>query len=304
MAQNKNLKIAAAAYPLNALESEQKYREKITIWVQEAYNNGANLLVFPEYGGMELASLAGKEAAADMHRSIDAVSERLDMQAELHRELAAEFNVFIVSASGPCRHADGTVTNVARLFAPGGKQGDYHKIMPTPGERDPFGISPGPVSGLKVYDIGIAKIGLLICYDIEFPLLSRALAEAGAQVILAPSNTEKEHGYWRVRTGCMARALENQVYTVHAPTVGDAPWCKLVDENTGAAGIFGPSDEGLPAGGVVALGDMNEPGWVYADLDLDLIEQMRLRGAVQTYNHWSEQPGAGPLPSAEVVRLV
>ncbi len=154
-----------------------------------------------------------------------------------------------------------------------------------------------------MFDIGIAKVGLVICYDIEFPLLSRALAEAGAEVILAPSNTETEHGYWRVRTGCMARALENQVYTVHSPTVGAAPWCPPVEMNVGAAGIYAASDTGFPAGGVIALGNINKVQWVHAEVDLDLLANVRLSGGVQTYNHWMEQPGAGALPAARVTSL-
>jgi predicted amidohydrolase len=211
--------------------------------------------------------------------------------------------VTIVGASGPVRHADGSATNVARMFHPSGKVGEYAKLMMTPWERDPWKVSAGPASGLQVFDIGIAKVGLVICYDIEFPLLSRALAEAGAEIILAPSNTETERGYWRVRTGCMARALENQVYTVHSPTVGPAAWCPPVEMNVGAAGVYAASDTGFPAGGVMALGDINKPQWVHAQVDLDLLAGVRQSGGVQTFNHWAEQPGAGPLPAARVTKL-
>jgi predicted amidohydrolase len=162
---------------------------------------------------------------------------------------------------------------------------------------------PGRLQACRCSIIGIAKVGLVICYDIEFPLLSRALAEAGAEIILAPSNTETEHGYWRVRTGCMARALENQVYTVHSPTVGPAPWCPPVEMNVGSAGIYAASDTGFPAGGVMALGELNKPQWVHAQVDLDLLAEVRKSGGVQTFNHWPEQPGAGPLPAAKVTKL-
>jgi predicted amidohydrolase len=205
--------------------------------------------------------------------------------------------------SGPVRHADGSATNVARMFHPSGKVGEYAKLMMTPWERDPWKIRAGAASGLQVFDLGFAKVGLVICYDIEFPLLSRALAEAGAEIILAPSNTETEHGYWRVRTGCMARALENQVYTVHSPTVGPAPWCPPVEMNVGAAGVYAASDRGFPAGGVMALGEHNRPQWVFAEVDLDLLADVRASGGVQTYNHWMEQPGAGPLPGARCTNL-
>lgn len=297
-------KIAAAQYPLDELNSEGEYEAKITRWVEEAVGQGAELLVFPEYGAMELASLAGAVVAADLQGAIGAVSERLPMQAELHNRLARKHGVTIVAASGPQRHEDGSATNVARIFCGSGKQGEYHKLMMTPWERDPWNISSGRPDGLTVFEIDGAKIGLVICYDIEFPLISRALAEAGAQIIIAPSNTETEHGYWRVRTGCLARALENQLYTVHSPTVGAAGWCPPVEMNVGAAGVFSASDHGFPAGGVLAIGEMNRPQWVYADIDVELLAHLRNTGGVQTYNHWPEQPGAAVLPRVKNVSLI
>jgi len=299
----RTLKIATAQYPLDELKSEAEYKAKITRWVEEAVSAGSELLVFPEYGAMELAALAGPGVAADLQGAVDAVSERLPLQAKVHGALAVKHGVTIVAASGPQRHEYGTATNVARIFATSGKQGEYHKLMMTPWERTPWMISSGPADGLSVFDLGKVKVGLVICYDIEFPLISRALAEAGAELILAPSNTETEHGYWRVRTGCMARALENQVYTVHSPTVGAASWCPPVEMNVGAAGVYAASDKGFPAGGVVALGELNKPQWVYAEVDLDLLAEVRSSGGVQTYMHWSEQPGAGPLPQARMVDL-
>ncbi|MEM9332507.1 MAG: carbon-nitrogen hydrolase family protein [Pseudomonadota bacterium] len=301
---SRQFKIAVAQYPLDFFDEKQEYVAKISDWVDQAVKQQAKLLVFPEYGSMELASLAGRTAAGDLKASLIAVSDLIEFQATVHRLLAQKHNVVIVSASAPCRHPNGNVTNVAHIFSPSGKEGAYHKIMPTPWEREAWNISPGPDDGLKVFDLGFAKIGLVICYDIEFPLIGRALSEAGAEIILAPSNTELEHGYWRVRTGCMARALENQVYTVHSPVVGPAEWCEAVDMNTGAAGVFAPSDQGFPAGGVVALGKMNEPQWVFAELDLDKMAKLRDSGRVQTYKHWSEQPGAAELPKPKMVSLI
>lgn len=294
----RKITIAAAQYPLDALKSLAEYEAKITRWVEEAVGQGAELLVFPEYGAMELAAITGN--AGDVSASFDAVSALVPEADQLHAALAAKHGVAIVSGSGPQRRP-GCTPNTAHIFGPTGVRGVYDKIMPTPWERDPWKISPG--SKLTVFDVGKARIGLLICYDIEFPLLSRALAEAGAEIILAPSNTETEWGYWRVRTGAMARALENQVYTVHAPVVGASPWSAACPQNSGMAGIFAPSDVGFPPGGVLALGEMNKPQWVYAKVDLDLIAKVRASGGVQTYNHWMEQPGATQLPAASVVNI-
>jgi hypothetical protein len=73
--------------------------------------------------------------------------------------------------------------------------------------------------------------------------------------------------------------------------------------NVGSAGIYAASDTGFPAGGVMALGELNKPQWVHAQVDLDLLAEVRKSGGVQTFNHWPEQPGAGPLPAAKVTTL-
>ena len=193
-------------------------------------------------------------------RSIAAVSTHLPQADTAHARLARHHGVSILAGSAPERRADGSVRNVARLFTPDGACGRQEKIMMTRFEREHWGVSGG--AELFVYDIGTARIGIAICYDVEFPLIARALAEAGAEVILAPSCTDTVHGYWRVRVGAQARALENQCVVVQAPLVGTVDWSPAVDVNRGAAGVFGPPDLGFPEDGVMAQGEMDKPCWV------------------------------------------
>jgi predicted amidohydrolase len=294
---SRRLRLAAAQYDLVAPATFADWAARQEQWVSAAVGQGAELLVFPEYGAMELAALTGR--GGTVQASFDAVSEAWDEANAVHRALAMKHGVTLVSGSGPQRRA-GQTHNVAHVFGPRGRVARYDKIMPTPWERNPGGMAGG--RDLMVFDTGRVKVGLVICYDIEFPLLARALAEAGAEVILAPSNTESDWGYWRVRSGAMARALENQCYVVQVPTVGASDFA-AVAMNVGAAGVFAPSDQGFPAGGVVALGEMNRPGWVHATLDLDLLAAVRVTGNVQTFRHWAEQPGAGPLPAAGLIDM-
>ena len=152
-----------------------------------------------------------------------------------------------------------------------------------------FGLSPG--EPLRVIATPLGRIGVLICYDAEFPLLARALVAAGAEILLVPSWTEAEEGYNRVRIGAMARALEGQCIAVQAPTQGAAPWSWFADENAGAAGIFAPPDTGFPPTGVIAEGGMNAPGWVIAEVDLAALATVRAAGNVRTRADWAESPG-------------
>jgi predicted amidohydrolase len=294
----RSLTVAAAQYPLEEMQSIAHYRSKITRWVEDATRQGAEVLVFPEYGSMELSAIGGQ--GADLHGSIQAVSGLLPEIVAIHQELARKHGVMIVAGSNP-QVMDGRICNVAQVFGPQGQHEEFVKLMPTPWERDIWKVESGRT--LKVFDIGKTKVGLVICYDIEFPLLARALAEAGAEVILSPSDTETEWGYWRVRTGCQARALENQLYTVHAPVVGAAPFCEACRINTGMAGIFAPQDRGFPYDGVLGLGEMNKPQWLVRTLDLDLLHAIRNSGGVRTFAHWLEQPGSSTLPKAQLIHF-
>jgi predicted amidohydrolase len=292
--------LAAAAYPIDALADWAEYAAKQERWVAEAAGAGARLLVFPEYGAMELAAL-DPATMSDLAASIDSVSALLPQVDALHAELAARYGVHILAASAPRRDDDGKARNAARLFVPNGKSATQDKLVMTRFEREIWHISPG--APLRLFETALGRVGVIICYDSEFPLLARALIEAGAEVLLVPSCTDSAHGYWRVRIGAQARALEGQCYTVQSPTVGMADWSPAVDENHGAAGVFGPPDHGMPADGVVALGAMNAPGWTYAQIDTAHVHRLRAEGGVLNARHWAEQPGAEALPRVEVVDL-
>jgi translation initiation factor IF-1 len=153
-------------------------------------------------------------------------------------------------------------------------------------EREDWDVVPG--GPLRVFDTALGRIGVLICYDAEFPLLGRALMEAGVEILLVPSCTEALSGYSRVRVGAMARALEGQCVVVHSPTVGPADWSPAVDLNTGAAAIYGPPDLGFPETGVLAQGALNAPGWVTAEVDRAAIAACAADGAVLGHAHWPE----------------
>ncbi|MBY6203069.1 carbon-nitrogen hydrolase family protein [Maritalea mobilis] len=280
------MKIAAAAYPLDAVSDWSAYEAKMRRWVEEAAVAGADLLVFPEYGRMELAALEGAAIAGDLEGSLGAASRWSEKADALTEALAVEFGVHILAPSGPVFDGGARPVNRAAFFGPEGRLGHQDKQVMTRFERETWDVVPG--DPLRVFETKLGRIGILICYDAEFPLLSRALAEAGAEIILAPSCTDALAGYSRVRVGAMARALENQCVVVHAPTVGDAPWSPAVDENVGAAAIYGPPDLGFPATGVIAEGALNQPGWVMADVERTAIARVRTEGAVFNHAHWPE----------------
>lgn len=278
------MKIATAAYPMEVLTSWAQYEDKISDWVTEAVGEGAEVLLFPEYGALELSTLEGLAVAGDLEHSVRAVSDRIPEADALHALLAAEHAVHICAASAPVFAGERPV-NRARIFAPAGARGFQDKQIMTRFERDPWGIVPG--APLKVFETELGRIGILICYDCEFPLLGRALRDV--DILLVPSCTEALAGYWRVRIGAMARALESQCVVVMASTVGECPWSEAVDINTGAGGVFGPPDLGFPPTGVLAEGRLDVAGWTYAEVDRDAVARVRSEGVVANRAHWGEQ---------------
>ncbi|WP_017999657.1 carbon-nitrogen hydrolase family protein [Paracoccus sp. N5] len=282
----RTVRIAAAAYPFDWLADFDAYRAKISAWVLDAAD--CDLLVFPEYGAMELASLGGRAVAGDLEASLHEVARHEAARDALHAELAAQHGLHILAASGPVFEGPRPV-NRAVLFGPAGRIGHQDKQVMTRFEREEWDVTGAP--GLRVFDTAVGRLGVLICYDSEFPLLGRALAEAGVEVILVPSCTDTVAGYNRVRIGAMARALESQCVVVQAPTVGDVDWSPAVDENRGAAAIYAPPDGLWPESGVVAEGAMDAPGWVKASVDLDRVAASRRDGRVLPFAHWGETVG-------------
>ena len=301
--------LALAQYPIDALPEWAAYAAKITRWVEAAAAGGAALAVFPEYGAMELASL-DPASAGDLHGSLATVAAALPQADALHAALAARHGLHILAASGPQR-VGGHYVNRARLFTPDGKVGHQDKLMMTRFEAEEWGIAPAAAvaSPLRVFDTRLGRLAIAICYDSEFPLIARACVEAGAQLLLVPSCTDTPQGYWRVRIGAQARALEGQMFVAQSPTVGEAAWSPAVDVNHGAAALDGPPDgpKGgtwqLPADGVLAIGEMNRPQWVFAPVDLAQVDALRANGGVLPARDWRLQPGAGELPSVEIVDL-
>ncbi len=282
------MRIATAAYPLDPFDAWEDYAAKQIHWVREAAGAGADLLVFPEYARIELATL--QNAAGDLEASLHAAADLAEKADHLMADLAEGYGLHILCPSGPVfEEGRARPTNRAWLVGPepgANFIGYTDKQVMTRFEREHWDVVPG--EPLEVLDTPLGKIGILICYDAEFPLLGRRLIEQGAEILLCPSCTDSAQGYHRVRIGAQARALENQCITVQSPTVGDATWSPAVDENVGAAGIYAPPDLDFPDDGVLAQGAMNDPGWVLADVDLDAIHKVRAQGRVFNHAHWPE----------------
>ena len=255
----------------------------------------ADLLVLPEYACVELgAALAGGTAvdeAAELAAMVAAAPDIL----EAMRAAARRLRVWLLPGSLPMRRADGRVVNRAPLITPDGRCAMQDKRAMTRFEAERWGVAPG--ADPAVFETPWGRIGICICYDVEFPKHARVQVEAGAWLLLAPSCTDTLHGFNRVRIGAQARALENQCYVAITPTVGAAPWSAALDVNRGHAAVFGPVDRGFPEDGVLASGVMDTPGWVFCTLDPARIEAVRSEGQVRNHRDWPRAPFAPAMPA-------
>jgi predicted amidohydrolase len=267
-------RIAAAQYDVEFLTSWEAYENKIRRWFASAAERGARFLVFPEYFSMELASLFPQAVYSSLALQLEALQELLPRFLTLFGDAAAEHGAYVVAGSFPVRLSGGAYRNRSFFFRPDGSHGFQDKLQMTRFEAERWSIEAGEA------------IGIDVCYDGEFPMIARKQVEAGATLIVVPSCTDTRAGYYRVRVGAQARALENQCYVVQASTVGSAPWSEAVDENVGAAGVYTPIDYGFPDDGVLAVGELNVPGWVFADIDLARVQRVRAEGQVFNYRDW------------------
>lgn len=284
------IRIAACQYSIDLIETWDAYAHSLMMLCRSAADRGASLLVLPEYSAMVLTGQLPPDIRSDLHGSLKAMQPLIPRFVELSEEIARNLGIYLVNGSAPVLDADGHYRNRAWFFGPNGLIGTQDKLMMTRFEREQWHISPG--QGLKLFETPIGRFGILICYDNEFPMLARTLSEGGADMILAPSCTDKEAGYYRVRIGAQARALENQIAVLVAPTVGSAPWSPAVDENVGRAALYVPSDYGMPASGIHAESEELQPSgsrWLITDIDLAEVRRLRTEGQVATNRDWPEQ---------------
>lgn len=275
------LRLAAAAWPLDWHAGWSDMAAKLVHWIAAAASDGADLAVLPEYAGLE-AAFTGPRTHLPTERWCERASGIAGRYAALCASLAQRHGLWLLSGSLPV-HAKAGFVNRAYLCAPDGTVSAHDKQVLTPWERTETPLQAG--APLAPVVAGSLRLGVLICYDAEFPPLARALE---ADLLLIPSCTEAAHGDARVRTAARARALEGQAIAIHAPLLGGIPECAFVDANTGAAGIYGPPDTGFPPSGTLARHAPDAAGWLFADLDAGALSLTRNSGAVAPRAHMAE----------------
>lgn len=270
------LRVACVQFEVGKIDGFDEFAAKVRHFVETAGREyGAEFVLFPEFLTVPLlSSLEPMDSMAGIRR----LTEFTPRFVELMGSLAREQQLYVIAGSHPVAQEDGRIENVSMIFHPDGRHECQPKLHITPDERRSWGIEGG--GSLVVIQTPKAKVGVLICYDVEFPEAVRCLADQGVELLFVPYCTDNRQGYLRVTRCAQARAIENQIYVATAGIVGNLTGVPVMDFHYGRSGVFTPSDYEFARDGIQAEADPNVETMLVADLDLAALHRSRQAGAV------------------------
>ncbi|MED3561529.1 GNAT family N-acetyltransferase [Bacillus xiapuensis] len=269
------IRICAVQYMMKKIESFQDFSRQVEYYVDVAADFGSDFAVFPEIFTTQLMSFL-EEKRPD--QAVRRLATYTDQYIELFTQLSVRYNINIIGGSHFVEE-NGDLYNVGFLFRRDGTIEKQPKLHAAPDERKWWGISEG--NEIKVFDTDCGKIAIQISYDVEFPELSRIAVDKGANIIFVPFCTEDRQAYLRVRCCAQARAIENQVYTCIAGTVGNLTHVENMDIQYAQSGIYSPSDFEFSRDGIVGECDANIDTVVVGDVDLEKLRRSRNSGSLR-----------------------
>ncbi|MFC0215568.1 carbon-nitrogen hydrolase family protein [Paenibacillus chartarius] len=271
------IRVSAVQYHLHTISSFDEFAAQVEHYVRAAAEFEADFVLFPELFTTQLLSIGGADGKA---LPIEALPGFTAEYERLFTRLARDTGMHIIGGTHIIEE-DGRLYNEAYLFYPDERIGRQRKLHITPTEVKEWRMAAG--GELQVFDTDKGRIGLLVCYDVEFPEIVRMAKARGIDVLFCPSCTDDRHGFHRVRYSCHARTIENQIYVVTTGTVGSLPTVDFMRGNFGQAAVLTPNDVPFPPGGVLAAGEINDDMIITADLDLELLYKVREKGSVTTW---------------------
>ncbi len=269
------VRIGIVQWLMRRVNDIESFFDNAEFFIDAVSDYKADFLLFPELWNAALMSQFNEDDTATAIRKLADYTEEIKQKMI---NFALGYNINIIAGSMPL-YEDGNLYNVAYLCRRDGTYEVQYKIHPTPSEVNDWGMKGG--DKVKVFDTDAGKIGILICYDSEFPELSRVLADQGMQMLFVPSSTDLQSGYHRVRYCCQARAIENECYVALAGSVGHVPKATNMDLQYSQSAIFSPSDFAFPQNAIIAEGTPNNETTIIADVDLVLLKELHEQGSVR-----------------------
>lgn len=272
------VRLGVVQWQMRRFFSFDDFMQQTEFFVDTVSDYKTDIVLFPELFNAPLIHTYEGNNPAEAMRLLAEYTEDL---RQAMTEMALRYNINIVAGSVPQLREDGKLYNVSFLCRRDGTWDSQAKLHITPDEDLSWKFSGG--NNLKVFETDVGKIGILICYDIEFPELARLQAMKGVKMLLVPFWTDTKTGYLRVRRCAQARAIENECFVAISGSVGNIPKVETMGIQYSQAAIFTPSDFSFPHDAIAAEATPGIETTLITDLDLDLIKELRALGSVRNF---------------------
>lgn len=271
----KTIRIGLVQWQMRLFPDIEAFYEQVEFFVDAVSGYGSDFIMFPEFFNTPLLQPYNHLPEIEAMRKLAALTEEIVARIQ---QYALSYNVNIISGSMPILE-NNKLYNATYLCHRSGKTDEYRKIHITPNEQKYYGMVGG--DKIQVFDTDCGKVGILICYDVEFPELSRIYADQGMQILFVPFLTDTQNGYTRVRRCAQARAIENECYVAIAGCVGNLPKVNNMDIQFAQSAVFTPSDFAFPTNAVKAETTPNTEMMLVVDVDLHLLDEIHNFGTVR-----------------------
>lgn len=274
-ARTKVVRVGLVQWQMRSYKDLDELMDQAEFFLDSISGYHSDFALFPEFFNAPL--MAGNNALSEAD-AIRKLAEFTNEIVDRFAQLAMTYNINIITGSMP-KIVNDKLRNVGFLCHRDGRLDQFEKLHVTPDEERVWGMEGG--DSLRSFDTDCGKVGVLICYDVEFPELSRLLAEEGMDILFVPFLTDTQNGYSRVRNTAQARAIENECYVVMAGSVGNLPKVSNMDIQFAQSMVFTPCDFAFPSTGIKAEATPNAEMILVVDLDIDLLRELNEFGAVR-----------------------
>ncbi|RXK06490.1 bifunctional GNAT family N-acetyltransferase/carbon-nitrogen hydrolase family protein [Halarcobacter bivalviorum] len=274
MAQKKVIRLGLIQWQMRLYKSYEEVIEQAEYFIDAVSGYRSDFALFPEFFNAPLMAEFNHLSEADAIRELAKYTNRFK---EDFSKLAIAYNINIITGSMP-ELKNGILNNVGFVCKRDGAIEKYAKMHVTPDEQKVWGLKGS--DEIRAFDTDCGKIGVLICYDSEFPELGRLLAKEGVHILFVPFLTDTQNGYSRVKICAQARAIENECYVAIAGCVGNLPKVENMDIQYAQSAVFTPCDFAFPANGIKAESTPNTEMILIADVDIELLTELHNLGSV------------------------
>lgn len=270
-----SVRVGTVQWLMRSFTSVEDLMGQVEYFVDAVSDYKSDVILFPEFFNGPLMELHNDKPASDAVREL---AKHTDHIRDEMVKLALSYNINIIAGSMP-EYEDDRLRNVSFLCRRDGTWDKQYKIHVTPDENSVWGMVGG--DKIQAFDTDFGKIGILICYDCEFPELGRLLAEEDVDILFVPFWTDTKNGYQRVRHCAQARAIENECYVVLSGSTGNLPKVVNMDMQYAQAAVLTPSDFAFPHDCIAAEATPNTETTLIADLDLEKLIDLHNHGSVK-----------------------